>query len=61
MNKPTIEHIDKDTIRVTGTDIDILFQKFNGYIRFNHDIGIMQLTQGDATVLGEALIALSRL
>lgn len=59
MKKPLIDHIDKNTIRVKGTDIDILLKKVNGYIRFSRDIGIVQLTKMDAKVLGKALQKLS--
>lgn len=55
MKKPLIDHIDKNTIRVIGTDIDILLKKVNGLIRFNRDISTVQLTKMDAKALGIAL------
>ena len=55
MNKPLIDRIDKNTIRVKGTDIDILLKKVNGLIRFSRDISTVQLTETDAKALGIAL------
>lgn len=60
MNKPIIDPIDKNTIRVQGTDIDILLKKIDGLIRFNRDISTVQLTAIDAKALGQALTELTK-
>lgn len=57
--KPIIEWLTKSKVRLRGADIDIICEKTEGYVRFNRNIKITQLTSIDASALGEVLRGLA--
>lgn len=55
MNKPVIEFLTPDKVKLTGKNLVIVIERVNGLIRFNHDISIIQLEEVDANAFSQAI------